>query len=580
MTVASTTSRVSYATNGITTNFPFANYFINDSDLVVIKKNNTTGVETPLVLDTDYTVAGAGVLAGGSITTIGGSSPLIAGFKLTIYRDPMLLQELDLVENDPFPPEEVEKALDLLTMMSQRESDWISRAVRLSDGTPVGAFDPELPTDLILFGDSVPKLNAAGTGWDDAENWPTATDIENAEENALIAKNWATQTDDLVHDINDNPIDNSAKSYAIGGTGAGDPTLGNAKAWALRTGAAVVAGLYSAKEWALGSFTRGAAGGGSAKDWANYVGGTVDDTEFSAKEYAIQAAASASEADAAADSIVGQDVLYKTFADSPINVLAAQRGNIFSIDASGGAVVVNLPQISGLDLTNPFPLVVKKSDNSANTVTVNAYNVGDGTDKIETANLKTLESQDQGCFLYADTDKSPDSWTRLDFGPSNGGGGGGALRWIEGASAPIMAVETDQEVYSYEAAQAQDLFCNVRVPSSYVLGHQIKMKALFLHADSSGNALLRAQSTLIRPATDAVTSSTNQRTTTNSAVSLSGGTVDVPQLVTLDLTDTIGKINSVSVSPGDLIKVRLYRDTDTATGDLRALPYNAEVTFT
>jgi hypothetical protein len=169
--------------------------------------------------------------------------------------------------------------------------------------------------------------------------------------------------------------------------------------------------------------------------------------------------------------------------------------------------------------------------------------------------------------------------TGLAWLPVGSGGGAGALQWIEGANSPIAAVEVDQQVYQYQAAAAQELFTNIRVPSGYVAGSQIKMKVLFLSADSSGTAGLKTVSTLIRPTTDLITSTTNQRTSTNSALTLSGGTVEIPQAIVLDLTDSSGQINGVAVSAGDLVKVKLYRDTDTATSDIRALPYNAEVTF-
>lgn len=86
---------------------------------------------------------------------------------------------------------------------------------------------------------------------------------------------------------------------------------GAAKEWAIETSGTVDGTNYSAKEHAVGTQTRGLANGGSAKDWANYTGGTVDNAEYSAKKYAQDAATSASDAAAYAASSMWDDVSYK-----------------------------------------------------------------------------------------------------------------------------------------------------------------------------------------------------------------------------------------------------------------------------
>ncbi len=415
MTIASTTSRVAFTGNGSTVDFSFPYYFLAAADLKVIKKLISTGAETVLALNTDYTVAGAGVAAGGTVTTTGAGSPLSSSYKLIIYRDPQQIQEMDLVENDPGPAETQERAFDKLTMIAQRLNNWVSRTMKLSEGMPDGVFDPTLPPDINLYPNSVPLVNAAGTGLEMASLWPTADDINDAEAWAILSEQWATLTTALV-----DSTDNSSKSYAIGGTGAGQPAGGDAKSWATLTSTFVTAGNYSAKEWAIGVLTRGLASGGSAKDWATYISGTVDDTEYSAKKYANDAASSAAATAALVASMIWSDVEFKSFSDSPITLSTADRGKLYSIDCTGGVVVVNLPQISGLDLSTPFVLGVRKSDSGANTITINAYSAGDGTNKIDGGNSKSITGQNNGTALVPDVDSTPDSWTSADFGlPAN-----------------------------------------------------------------------------------------------------------------------------------------------------------------
>lgn len=83
-----------------------------------------------------------------------------------------------------------------------------------------------------------------------------ATEASNVNTGIQLSEDWATKTTSYV-----SGTDNSAKSWAIGGTGTGTPTQG------------------------------------SAKDWATKTASTVDGSEYSAKHYAQQAAVAASDAE-------------------------------------------------------------------------------------------------------------------------------------------------------------------------------------------------------------------------------------------------------------------------------------------
>lgn len=160
MTISTTTNRVSYAGNGTTTLFSFPYAFNADSDLAVILKNDTTGVETPQTLTTHYTVSGAGGDSGGSITML--TAPA-SGYTLVIYRDPARTQETDFDRGDSFPSLATERALDKLTQIAQRLDDLVARSVRLSDGFSA-TFSTALPE--LLPASKLLRVNAAGTGFE------------------------------------------------------------------------------------------------------------------------------------------------------------------------------------------------------------------------------------------------------------------------------------------------------------------------------------------------------------------------------------------------------------------------------
>lgn len=125
MTIATTDSEIVYTGDGVTTTFATGYYFLLDTDLVVTYTiaGPTTVTWT---LNFDYTVAGAGSLSGGSITTT--VAPAVAS-TLTIGRAVPVTQLTDYITDDAFPAESHEKALDKLTMVCQQLQTNIDNAV-------------------------------------------------------------------------------------------------------------------------------------------------------------------------------------------------------------------------------------------------------------------------------------------------------------------------------------------------------------------------------------------------------------------------------------------------------------------
>lgn len=159
-------------------------------------------------------------------------------------------------------------------------------------------------------------------------------------------------------------------------------------------------------------------------------------------------------------------------------------------------------------------------------------------------------------------------------------GGGGSLFWMpdEEGLAAVDVIEYAQKVWKFGLGLSQKIYTVVKVPSSYVAGDQINMKVNIYSPDAAGTILLTSVATLIRVGTDAFSSTSNQRTSTNVAATLSGS-ADIPRAVTLDLTSATGTVNSVAVSAGDLLKVQLTRGSGTAPDELRFIESSVEVTF-
>lgn len=127
MTIASPVSSASFAGNGVTLSFPLPFRFVSSADVAVVLRD-AGGGETLLTETTDYTLSGAGEASGGACVL---ASPPLPGQTLVCTRAPRILQETDYQENDAFPAESHEAALDLLTMICQALDERLGRAALL-----------------------------------------------------------------------------------------------------------------------------------------------------------------------------------------------------------------------------------------------------------------------------------------------------------------------------------------------------------------------------------------------------------------------------------------------------------------
>jgi hypothetical protein len=131
MTVSTTIIKNFHNGNGSATNFAYQFRILQDTDLLVIIRTNSTGAETTKTLSTHYTVAGAGDASGGSITFTAGNIPA-SGETVVIRRNVPQTQAIDYIANDPFPAETHEEGLDRATMVAQQVAEESDRSIKLS----------------------------------------------------------------------------------------------------------------------------------------------------------------------------------------------------------------------------------------------------------------------------------------------------------------------------------------------------------------------------------------------------------------------------------------------------------------
>lgn len=126
MTVSTVVNHEQYDGNGTTTVFPYRFRILKDSHMVVTL-SNPDGLLTTLVLGTDYTITGVGLVSGGNVVL---NYALATGWQISLDRELPAVQETDLRNQGKFFAETHEDALDYLTMLIQRALSLFGLALR------------------------------------------------------------------------------------------------------------------------------------------------------------------------------------------------------------------------------------------------------------------------------------------------------------------------------------------------------------------------------------------------------------------------------------------------------------------
>jgi hypothetical protein len=159
MTINSTIRKAGpFIGNGGTTVFSFAFKVFTASDLLVVRLNVSTSIETTLVLNSDYTVTlnlDQDSNPGGSITLLAGA--LATGYNMIITSDIADLQQTDLTNQGGFYPDVINDALDRATIQIQQLQEELDRSIKVPVTEPVTV--AELTADLIRVANSADNVD-------------------------------------------------------------------------------------------------------------------------------------------------------------------------------------------------------------------------------------------------------------------------------------------------------------------------------------------------------------------------------------------------------------------------------------
>jgi len=160
-TIATEVTRMFYSGNGATTVFPYSFKIYAKTDLLVIIRD-ADGNETTQTVDSDYTVSGIGVDAGGNVTMAVAPADTE---KLLILRNRPLKQETDYIEGGPFLADSHEDALDELTMLVQQLQEQLDRSIHVKKSSTLtdlefSDFDAGEYVRVNLTGDGLDSVDA------------------------------------------------------------------------------------------------------------------------------------------------------------------------------------------------------------------------------------------------------------------------------------------------------------------------------------------------------------------------------------------------------------------------------------
>lgn len=381
MTISSTNRRAGpYSGNSSQTAFPFSFKVFEASDMLVVKVQVSTNIETTLTLTTDYTVAlnaDQNSNAGGTINLV---TALPTGYNMVISSKVANLQETDLTNQGGFYPEVITDALDRLTIEVQQLDEGLARAAQLPITSSADA--AALVADIERIASSADNLDTVAGSITNVNT--VATNITNVNTVAGISGNVTTVAGIAANVTTVAGISSNVTSVA------GNATNINAVA-----GNATNINAVNANKTNIDAAVANATNINSAVSNATNIN-TCATNITAIIDAPTQAANAANSAAAAAASAASG--MYSAVQDKSANytVVAGDAGDLIRVTTTSGAVTITLPLISSV--SDGFKVAIVKWTNDANAVNI----ARSGSNTINGATSAQIGSQYSQIILVAD----------------------------------------------------------------------------------------------------------------------------------------------------------------------------------
>ena len=386
MTISSQTRKAGpYIGAGTTSTFPFAFKVFQASDVLVVKLDTATNIETVLTLTSNYTVAlnaDQNSNPGGNITLIGGA--LATGFNLVISSQVPYTQGTDITNMGGFYPEVIENALDKLCIDTQQLKLDVDRSAKLPITSTQDA--DALVADIIRLADSADNIDTVAGSITNVNT--VATNIANVN---AVGNNISNVNAVAANETNINAVKNNSANI---NTVAGKTTEITTVSTNINN-VNTVAGNTTNINTVAGNTTNintVATNIAAVNNTSTNMAAVID-----APTQAANAAASA--AAAAASAAAG---MYSAVQDKSADytVVLADAGDLLRVTSSTGNRTITLPAISGLP--DGFNVTVVKWSGDANTVTIQRS----GSDLINGSTSYVLDAQYKSATFVADKESS------------------------------------------------------------------------------------------------------------------------------------------------------------------------------